>query len=89
MTAVQYMARGADIRITGADDLHLQSQLIPYNEHILSQLKEVFLHCGHTPKKEHASMITNGHQCPQYCMYIYACIVKIKPEIYFVLRQKY
>jgi hypothetical protein len=63
-------------------DLHLQSQLILYSEHILFQMKEVFLHCGHTPKKEQASMITNGHQCPQYCMYVY--IVKIKPEIYFV-----
>jgi hypothetical protein len=71
MTAVQYMAIhvGADIQIIGTD-LHLQSQLITYSEHILFQLKEVFLYYGHTPKKEHASMTTNDHQCPQYCVYI-------------------
>lgn len=69
MTAVQYMAIhvGADIQIIGAD-MHFQSQHIPYNEHILFQLKEVFLCYGHTPKKEHAKQIsTNAHSI--VCIY--------------------
>jgi len=69
MTAVQYMAIhvGADVQIIGTD-MHLQSQNVPYNEHILFQSKKVFLCYVHTPKKEHAKqMATNAYSI--VCIY--------------------
>ena len=61
MTTVQYMTRGINIGVMDAE-LHFQSQLMPYGEHILFQLKEVFLYYGHILERQHASMITNGRQ---------------------------